>query len=152
MENPYQAPQSHVEDPEEPRKPKPSAVRRAILVFWIGWGLGLVLLLPGVTSELPEGSEVPAALIFGLQAVFAALTAWLIVMTSRGRNWARWVLVIYVALTWSVLALDPSAFLNEKPLAVAIQGFVLVLDVYGCILLLFGAGAEWFRRPGAAGA
>ena len=148
MENPYEAPHARVEDPAEPpRGPKPGAVRRAILVLWIGWVLGLLLLVPGVSEELPDTPEIPAAAILALQLAFAGVAAWLIVMTSRGRNWARWTLVVYLALPWSVIALNPSALVDEKPFAVAIQGFNLVLDVYGCILLLTGAGAAWFRRP-----
>ena len=148
MENPYRPPQSIVADAKEaPRAPRPPGITRAVIAFWISWGLGLLSLLPGVREGVWNEAEVPLAISITLGVVLAVFSGWLILMVSRGRNWARWTLVIYTAVSWLLLLADPDALQAQGALAVAIDGLTLVIEIYACLRLLFGEGAEWFRKP-----
>jgi hypothetical protein len=146
VQSPYQPPQARVADAAEvARRPKPPAVRRAVLVFWIGWALGVASLAPGIREGVWDSDIVPVAVTVGIAGALSLVSAWLIVMVSRGRNWARWTLVVYIGLTWALLASDPQSLVEQGPLALAIDGFIFVMDLYGSVLILFGAGAAWFK-------
>jgi hypothetical protein len=152
VENPYRPPQSSVADTDDaPRRPRPPGVTRAVTAFWIAWVLGLVSLLPGVREGIWADADVPLAFSMTLGALLAGFSAWLIVMTSRGRNWARWTLVIYTAVTWLLLLTDPDALSAQGTLAVAFDFATLAVEIYACCLVLFGQGVEWFRKPAAGG-
>jgi len=119
------------------------------MAFWLTWIIGLLSLLPGVRDGLWNDDEVPLALSITLGVVFAVFSAWLILMTSRGRNWARWALVIYTAVSWLLLLSDPDALRAQGTLAVAIDAAMLFIELYASFLLLFGEGVQWFRpAPG----
>jgi len=148
LENPYRPPQSIVADVKEaPRTPRPPGITRAVIAFWICWGLELLSLAPGVREGVWSDAEVPLAISITLGVVLAVFSGWLILMLSRGRNWARWTLVIYTAVSWLLLLADPESLQAQGPLAVTIDLVTLVIEVYACLRVLFGEGVEWFRKP-----
>lgn len=116
------------------------------MAFWLGWILSLLSLLPGVREGMWNEAEVPLAVSVTLGVVLALFSGWLIVMMSRGRNWARWTLVIYTAVSWLLLLADPDALQAQGPLAVTIDLATLVIEIYACLRVLFGEGVEWFRK------
>lgn len=151
MQNPYEPPQAHVADAADiVRGPRPQAVRRAVMAFWIGWTLGLLTLIPGVRENVWDNPEIPAGVTLAVAIVFGAFSAWLIVMVGRGRNWARWAWLVYIAVTYVLMASDPSGWERQGPVALAADMMSLVLDGYGCYLIFSGEGARWFSG-GAAG-
>ena len=147
MENPYQPPQARVADAAElARGPRPPAVRRALIAFWIGWVLSFLTLIPGVREGFWDDPEVPVAVPLVMAMLLGTFSAWIIVMVGRGRNWARWTLVVYIALTYVLVALDPAGWEKQGPLALGVDAVTLVLDLYGCYLILTGESARWFTR------
>ena len=117
------------------------------MAFWLAWIIGLVSLLPGVREGVWNEAEVPLAISITLGIVLALFAGWLILMMSRGRNWARWTLVIYTAVSWLLLLADPESLQAQGALAVTIDLVTLVIEIYACVRVLFGEGVEWFRKP-----
>jgi hypothetical protein len=151
LENPYKPPKAYVADAADvARGPRPSAVTRAVIAFWIGWVLGLLTLIPGVRENVWDNPEIPAGAIFPIATVFEAFSAWLIVMVGRGRNWARWTWVALVALTYLLMAADPSGWEKQGPVALGVDFATALLELYGCYLILTGPGAAWFTRGARA--
>jgi hypothetical protein len=147
LENPYKPPGSHVADAAElARGPRPQPVRRAIIAFWISWTLGLLTLLPGVREGVWDNPELPAGVTLVISIVLGAFSAWLIVMVGRGHNWARWTWVIFVALTYFLMAADPSGWERQGQLAFGVDVMTAVLELWGCYLILTGPGGAWFTR------
>ena len=145
MENPYKPPDAHVADAAElARVPRPPEVRRAIIAFWISWALGLLTLIPGVREGVWDNPELPAGVTLAITIVFGAFSAWMIVMVGRGHNWARWVWVVFVALTYLLMAVDPTGWDKQGHLAFGVDVVTAVLEMYGSYLILTGPGAVWF--------
>ena len=145
MENPYKPPEAYVADAADvARGPRPPAVTRAVIAFWVGWVLGLLTLIPGVRENVWDNPEVHAGVTLAIATVFGGLSAWLIVMVGHGRNWARWAWVILVALTYLLMAADPSGWERQGLVALGVDFATAVLELYGCYLILTGPGAAWF--------
>ena len=152
MENPYKPPEAYVADAADVTPgPRPSAVTRAVIAFWTAWALGVLTLIPGVRENVWDNAEIPAGVTLAMAIVFEAFSAWLIVMVGRGRNWARWTWVVFVVLSFLLMAADPSGWETERPLALGADVVTLVLEIYGCCLILIGRGAEWYTSGAQRG-
>jgi hypothetical protein len=147
MDNPYGPPSARVADAGPARGAKPAAVYRAIRLLWLSFAIDLLSLAPAVRPDLWETREVPLALSIAFTAVFTAIDVALIVATSRGRNWARWVMATFFVLTWLTTLLSLSEFLAQGALAVALDGVTLALDLYAFVLLFSAPSNAWFKLP-----
>lgn len=149
--NPYEAPESRVADPIVPDVPCPPEVTRAVRILWISLAASLATMLPVIRGNwwAPDGGENapdagPVVIVFAL--VMFALSAWLVWMVSRGRNWARWTLLGLFVIGWLFLLTDFSRSLAETPLAALADTLIAAAEVWACYLLFSGAGAAWFTR------
>jgi len=75
-----------------------------------------------------------------------ALIIWLTYEVSRGRNWARVTLLVFLVLGMpSFLSQLPATFQRSIVLA-ATEVVILLLQCFALYLVFIGAGARWFRR------
>ncbi len=122
--------------------PAPPSVRRACQLFVAATLLGLVGLieLPSLPFYARSWIFVMGALV--LMGVFVSLTLWLILKIYQGRNWARWTVLVLVAPSWVVGAVQFSEQIRQAPIQ-ATSGIVITaleLAAYG--FLFFGNGAH----------
>ena len=141
--NPYAPPSSKVADLSSlNRGPKPRQVSFAVGLLWVS----LLLSLPSLIFSISGESGNPAALaaIIGLVLVIYALVACLNVCISRGRNWAR-----FVSLMFVLLGLGMLVFMPTTPETTAIEqiasGLSTLLDVVAMYLLFTKPGSLWFK-------
>jgi hypothetical protein len=131
---------SEIADKPLPARPRP--VAWAIRLLWASTALSV---LPSVAEILQTPTA--AHLLFGLlsQAVAIAFACYLYVCVGRGRNWARIVLLVLVALNTAVVALVPAA----RSGSTFEQVFMLLntaCDIASMALLFTPAASAWFRK------
>lgn len=143
--NPYGAPRAELRD--VPRVtatgPTPVAVRSACGLVLASLALGLLTLLPGLREPEPEPTFM--YLVVGAAVLLSGgLTVWFTSKIWQGRTWARWVLLVYLAIGWAIYAVSLSDEMAAAPMVVLINAGCVVLEVLACELLFFGHGARWF--------
>jgi len=141
--NPYAPPSSEVADLSSlNRGPKPRQVSFAVGLLWASLLLSLPSLIFSISGE--SGNSVALAAIIGLVLVIYALVACLNICISRGRNWAR-----FVSLMFVLLGLGMLVFMPKTPETTAIEqivsGLTTLLDVVAMYLLFTKPGSLWFK-------
>ena len=122
--------------------PRPAQVRWAVRLLWAS----MVLALPEAIVEEARAPTM-AHLVGGLliEAVMLLFACWLYVCVTRGRNWARIVLLLLTLLSTGMVVLVPLAR-GATPLEQVYTWLNTVCDVV-CMGLLFSPPASaWFRR------
>ena len=142
----YAPPAAPVADPEASRL-APHSVRRACQLLVASTLLGFA----GVTGpfELPTFARPWVVLLGALAAVvaFTGVIFWLILKAYRGRNWARWTVLLLLAPSWALGALEFPGEIMQASIAAVVGGTTSALDILACWLLFFGAGAtRYFRQ------
>lgn len=145
-ESPYAPPRAALIDVEDTTAPteRPPQVGRAVLLLWIGLGLGTLKSIWNLISPMPGSlGPVPGllSLVFGL-----LLMSWIYNAIGRGRNWARILFLIFTAL--GLLAMPfvfrfvPQGVM--QPLQLLLMAANTCLQVYVSYLLLTKPVREWF--------
>ena len=144
-ETPYAPPTARVADPDAPRPPKPTSVRRAAVCLWISVAVTVVSAVFHA-SILTSADVVTLAITAGLLALVAA-------KVSAGRSWARWLfLVVWILGALSgvaVVVLAPQAFLAWPGTVQAIAVLQFAIQTSALVLLFTRASREWFGVAGA---
>jgi hypothetical protein len=111
--------------------------------------LGLVSLLPGSSEPVPGNEDVAFFVGAVVLAIFAGLTVWLTLKIYRGRNWARWTMLVYLAPTWVLGMMDFSETFTRLPVVGVVAVVATVMEIVACWMLFIGSGAGWFlpRAP-----
>jgi hypothetical protein len=137
--SPYTPPKSDVAAAESQPLPCPSQVNIAVALLWIGWGLGLPIWYLSAVRD-PATGFLPWMIAF--TGTLFILSAALNVMVSRGRNWARIVVLVLVALSAIMILfpVDESSALEE-----VLTGLSVVLEGYAVYLLFTNPGKLWYQ-------
>lgn len=146
MENPYRTPSSTVADhhDRDMRGPRPSAVSRACRLLWLALGIDAASLIPGIRVGLWDDLGAPVWLVLAFTVALLVAAAALILAVERGRNWGRYAIALFLAVSWLLTLTDIPEFLKQGELAVALDGIVLSLEAYACFLLFSTESARWF--------
>jgi len=129
---------------------RPRSVLRACQLLVASTLLGFVGLAD--LPALPPNAQSWAFFGGGLAALglVVAFTFWLVVSAYRGRNWARWTLVVLLAPSWIFGALEISEQLLQARLQEVVGLIANALDMLACWLLFFGKGSPSFFHGKAA--
>lgn len=129
----YSPPRTVVQDAAD--RPRPKRVSTAMRLLWAAFALGTPSLLYPVVVT-PDGF----AAVFTVLAI--AFSIWLYLKVAAGRNWARVVLALLMALGVLALALP----VEPSPLALQVLDWsCLTLDLVALWLLFTGESVSWFR-------
>ena len=140
--NPYAPPKAVVTDPDAPSgsAEPPNEARLAARLLWCAIALSIVELTLGMNLASSSIEVVAGPLL--VIGVLSLLTH----QISRGRNWARIVLLVLVALGMPGYFLTLPAMLAQSAFVTAISVAESVLQIAALYLVFIGAGASWFRR------
>jgi len=141
--NPYQAPQAQVSDGKGGAPVvRPAAIIVALTLLWASMAIGL-LFWANAFHAMQSGEM--SAIQWLAQLIGLLVTAFLIVMIGRGRNWARIVFMVLMLLgiAFSGYVLRRLYYVSPNDLlALAVPpAFNLV-----AMFVVFVPGREWFRR------
>jgi len=140
---PYQPPTARVSDALDPIPPRPRRVTIACSLLWVSLALGLIPVFFPSHDPFDDAAE---AVVFMLTvALSILLSAALIFFAGRRRNWARWGLLILVALSW-IEGLFTAQGFAENAIPMAVNAVSTVLDTLSIWLLFSGPAARWFRH------
>jgi hypothetical protein len=121
----------------------PTQVRRAVHLLWISLTISIVDAV--FTFEPLSGEDtsfqVAMALIF-----VVTFAAWALVIhfVSRGRNWARIVLLLLTTAGLLIYAISPGDFGAEPWWSWLAAGVSATLDIVALVMLFSGSGAKWY--------
>jgi len=109
----------------------------------VSLALGLASTVPAIRPDAWD--RLSSGVVIGIAFVLS-LYVWLVFMVYSGRNWARWVVVIFLAFGWVSDFADPK-WLTQSMIAQLADLVTTALEVYACFVLLRGQGAAWFKKP-----
>lgn len=144
--NPFRPPSTEVDDLAAALPPSPPGVRIAGYLVLLSFLLGLPTLLPGVRPVRTGEPDSPLWATLVVVVLFGVLTLWLVLQTQRGRHWARWALLAYLALGWYLVGPDLQEDFALSPLAGAINVVCILLEVAAALMLFVGPANRWFAE------
>ena len=139
--NPYQPPESPVFDKSEDALVKPMAVTAAVFILFFGLAIDVAFWLSRY-GQMQSG-EVSGAQWVG-QLIGFAFAVFLYLMVSRGKNWARIVVLIFTIIGFGLIAFVFQE-LMKAPLLLRMAGMGRPLCNAIAVYLVFIPGSEWFR-------
>jgi hypothetical protein len=142
--DPFAPPTAPLESVDPSWPPRPHSVNLACRLVMASLALGIVSLLPGIRPPRPDDPLVPLAYTLGAVLVFGGLTVWLAIEVLRGRLWARWAMLAYLALGWWLGGAELGDDFMRSPVLGVIDVACIALEAVACGLLFSGAGAQWF--------
>lgn len=122
---------------------KPAQIVMATRLLWFTLALGVVnsaLEWQFLTSTTSVG------LLVSTQLLTFAVVAWLTIMISRGRNWARITFLIMSIIGLPVVFMQFQAMFARSPISGAISVLQLLLQIGALYLMFSEPGRRWFRR------
>jgi len=149
-DSPYAPPQAVVKDiePQGPPAERPWQARRGIQLMWITMAISVVSTFLALAPSVGEPGWWIGAVIIVVGNIFNAL---LYVAVGSGRNWARIVLVILIAI-WALASIfpmfaqhAPTEPVYGNPLETTLLLVNVCIGVFACVLLLTGSSSAWFR-------
>jgi hypothetical protein len=144
--NPYRPPSSEVFDrapPEEERIDRPRHVFIAVALLWVT----LVMQAAGLAFmwRLYRIAPPEFLVMFGITTAAWVLTAWLVAMVERGRNWARWTCVAIFPLSLPFVLLQLGFTIQSSPVAALLMLLQLPVQIAALVMLFIRPAGAWFR-------
>ncbi len=127
---------------------RPQAVSRALILFYLSLVLGLVRSwLEYDRLALLASAQGGGTAVILVQAFSFAIMIGLFLAIGWRKNWARWVLVVFMVIGLP-LAIKPmiDTFANE-PVSGGIGVVQWIMQLVGLVLLFSKPAREWFKKP-----
>jgi hypothetical protein len=141
--NPYAPPEASVADgDQEPAREKPLAIRRAVALMWSSLALNILIFVIDWRFQV---SQSPALVAVLSELIGVALSVWLIVKITVGRNWARIVYLVLLALALIVIVPEILGSASRAAHVAGLRMIELGMD-FATMYLVFVPGREWFRK------
>src|SRR5437762_9109505 len=136
--DPYAPPSARLADPPEPQHvlSKPPQVRVAVALLWLSFALGF----PSIYLQLGRtDSPDERIVLLAFMVPLVALSAFLNLKISAGRNWARIAFLILLGLALLIFLLPDNRDAGAQGVEMALDVLTTGLDVVAACLL--------FTRP-----
>jgi len=144
--NPYAPPKAAVGQPVTrvalPGRPK--EVTLAVRLQWVSLMLGAVTSTANLARYPRAGLSLAGVTV--VVALSFALVIWLTYKVSRGRNWARITLLVFLVLGMPGFLSQLPATFERSIILAATAVAILLLQCFSLYLVFIAAGARWFRR------
>jgi len=145
--NPYRPPGSEVfdrgPDPDDLRMDRPRHVFIAVAMLWVT----LIMQAAGLAFmwRLYQIAPPNLLIVFGVSTLFWVLTAWLVSMIERGRNWARFTYLAVVPVSIPFLLVQLGFTLQTSVPAALLMLLQLPVQIAALIMLFIRPAGAWFR-------
>lgn len=120
---------------------KPAKVVLAVKMLYFVVGVGVLRTVYMVVRHLEVRS--PDFLIM-TKFVSYALSLYLIYLVGKGKNWARWLLVMILVVSIPLTILPYFESITHNPVGSALGIAQLILYVTGLVLLFHPSSQPWF--------
>ncbi len=126
---------------------RPAKVVIAVRMLYLLIAIGIVRTSMTVIRHADVRS--PYFLIFTKLLVYA-VTVFLIYQISKGRNWARWLLLAIVSIAFPLSILPIFETLTHNPVHTLLGFLQLALYIVAMVLLFHKSSTDWFGTGKAA--
>ena len=121
---------------------KPAKVILAAKLLYLVVGIGIIRASMRVIRHADVRS--PDFLIFTKLMVYTA-SLFLIYQMSKGKDWARWSLVVIFAISIPLIVLPAFESLSHNPVHTILGFLQLGLYIIALLFLFHSSSADWFR-------
>jgi hypothetical protein len=148
MDDPFKPPQANLEVPRE-LGPAPQSVKIAFALLCAAAAVTLLMLVAMWVRWVPLPAGAPLAAQAASSLVGAAIMVFFAWKIRTGRNWARWVLAVFMVLGvggWVISILVVPVAWSVLPLAHVVSGLAQTALQIAAVVLTFTTQARaWFR-------
>lgn len=127
---------------------KPEIVKKAVLILWLILAVGLVrsyLEFERISQQVAVAGGAQFVIMISLFTF--AFMALLIHLVSLGKNWARWVFVIFLAIG-IIPAIFPLLQSLQHNLFSGILGIgQFIAQIVAAVFLFSKDASTWYKRP-----
>ena len=121
---------------------KPAKVILAVKILYLIVGLGIIR--ASITVLRHADVRSPDFLIFTKLLVYTA-SVFLIYQMSKGKDWARWSLVVIFAISIPLIVLPAFESLSHNPVHTILGFLQLGLYIVALLFLFHSSSSGWFR-------
>ena len=120
---------------------RPLKVARAVKIFYLVVGVGIIRAVMTIIRHADVRS--PYFLIYTKLIIYAG-SLYVIYQLSKGRNWARWVLVVIFIISIPLVILPAFASFSHNPVN-SLLGFTqTALYIIGLVFVFHRSSSSWF--------
>ncbi len=120
---------------------RPAKVVLALRMLYLVVGIGIIRTTLTVVRHADVRS--PYFLI-NTKFLFYAASLFLIYMTGKGKNWARWLLVVIFAISIPLVILPSFGWISHNPVHALLAFLQLALYIVALVFLFHGSSSGWF--------
>ena len=131
-----------METPEKQGMQKPLTIKLSVFLMYSVVAIGF--LRTGMTIGRHLDVRTPY-MYLGSKALVYALSVFLIYQVSKGHNWARWILMVLLAVSVPLGVLPTSDSLQHSPLHAQLGFGQLAVFILAAILLLLPPSSRWLN-------
>jgi len=121
---------------------KPAKVILAVKMLYLVVGLGIIRASMTIMRHADVRS--PDFLIFTKLLIYTT-SLFLIYQMSKGKDWARWSLVVIFAISIPLIVLPAFKSLSHNPVHTILGFLQLGLYIVALLFLFHGSSSGWFR-------
>jgi len=119
---------------------KPEKVVAAVKLLYLVVAIGIIRTSMTVIRHVDVRS--PHLLIFSKMLIYA-VSVFLIYQVSKGKNWARWLLLAIIAIAFPLSVLPTFDALFHNPIHTLLGFLQLVLYIVAMIFLFHRSSTQW---------
>ena len=127
--------------PTQALSERPLKVAHAIKIFYLVIGLGIIRAVITIIRHADVRS--PDFLIITKLIIYAG-SLYLIYQLSKGRNWARWSMVVILIIAIPLTILPAFASFSHNPVHTSLGFVQLGMYIIGLVFLFHRSSSNWF--------
>jgi peptidoglycan/LPS O-acetylase OafA/YrhL len=120
---------------------RPPKVSLAVKIFYVIVGLGIIRAAMTIIRHADVRS--PYFLITTKLIIYAG-SVYLIYQLSKGKNWARWMMVVIFIISIPLTILPAFASLSHNPVHTSLGFVQLAMYIIGLVFLFHPGSSKWF--------
>ncbi len=127
--------------PTQALSERPPKVSLAVKFFYVIVGIGIIRAVMTIIRHADVRS--PFFLIYTKLIIYAG-SLFLIYQLSKGRNWARWFMVVIFVIAIPLTILPAFASFSHNPVHASLGFVQLALYIIGLVFLFHRSSSDWF--------
>jgi len=127
--------------PTQALSERPPKVSLAVKFFYVIVGIGIIRAALTIIRHADVRS--PYSLIITKLIIYAG-SLYLIYQLSKGRNWARWFMVVIFIISIPLTILPAFASFSHNPVYTSLGFVQLALYIIGLVFLFHRSSSSWF--------
>ena len=127
--------------PTQALSERPPKVSHAVKLFYVIVGIGVIRAVMTILRHADVRS--PYSLIITKLIIYAG-SLYLIHQLGKGRNWARWSMVVIFIISIPITILPAFASFSHNPFHTSLGFVQIALYIIGLAFLFHGSSSSWF--------